>query len=157
MYLNDGVTQNPSGWVSPDRRDSVPKQLNKKQIIGCKNETIVSSFNARTLRPTSNLNELAECSKLFKIDILAIQEHRFYHPETDLKYYQAGQYQLITSSAWKNSTNAAIGGVGLLLSSRANSNLINVESISPRILLVEFEGNPKTTVICVYSPHNSSP
>jgi exonuclease III len=155
---SDGVTLIPSGGVSPDRRDSVPKQLKQKHhIVGCKNQTIVSSFNARTLRPTSNLNELAECSEQFNIDILAIQEHRFHHPETDLKYHQAGQYQLITSSAWKSSANAAIGGVGFLLSSKASSNLLNVEPTSQRILLVEFEGNPKTSIICVYSPHNSSP
>ena len=39
----------------------------------------------------------------------------------------------------------------------AVNNLLSVESISPRILLIELEGNPKTTIICVYSPHNSSP
>ena len=44
-----------------------------------------------------------------------------------------------------------------LLSPAAVNNLLSVQSISPRILLIELEGNPKTTIICVYSPHNSSP
>ena len=33
---------------------------------------------------------------------------------------------------------------------------INIESVTPRILVLELEGNPKTTVVCVHSPHNSS-
>ena len=57
----------------------------------------------------------------------------------------------------KNSVNASIGGVGFLLSTKVNDNLENAESISPRIMLLEFSGNPKLTVICVYSPHNESP
>ena len=43
-----------------------------------------------------------------------------------------------------------------MLSPAAVKNLLSVESISPQILLIELEGNPKTTIICVYSPHNSS-
>ena len=43
-----------------------------------------------------------------------------------------------------------------LLSQRASDNLLNIESITPRILVLELEGNPKTTIVCVHSPHNSS-
>ena len=49
-----------------------------------------------------------------------------------------------------------MGGVGFLLSLKAYSNLLNVEPISPRIILIELVGNPVTTIICAYSPHNSS-
>ena len=52
----------------------------KSQIVSCKKKAIISSFNARTLGPLGRLEELAECSKSQNIDILAIQEHRFHHP-----------------------------------------------------------------------------
>ena len=52
--------------------------------------------------------------------------------------------------------NESTGGVGFLLSPKACENLISVEKISPRVLILELEGNPKSTIISCYSPHNSS-
>ena len=66
-----------------------------------------------------------------------------------------GSYQLVTSSATKNA-NSSVGGIGFLLSSKACDNLISVESISPRLMVLELDGNPKTTIICAYSPTNNS-
>ena len=43
-----------------------------------------------------------------------------------------------------------------LLSQRASDNLLNIESITPRIMVLGLDGNPKTTIFCVHSPHNSS-
>ena len=103
------------------------------------------------------MEELAHCAKTTKIDIIAIQEHRFFHPDVPIQYHNAGTYQLITSSATKNTSGSTVGGVGFLISSRVSENLVSVESISPRILLLELHGNPKSTIICAYSPHNSSP
>ena len=39
---------------------------------------------------------------------------------------------------------------------KALDNLLGITPISPRIIVLELEGNPKTTVICVYTPHNAS-
>ena len=47
-------------------------------------------------------------------------------------------------------------GVGFLLSQKALDNLLGIKSISQRIIKLELECNHKTTVICVYSPHNAS-
>ena len=47
-----------------------------------------------------------------------------------------------TSSA----TNAAIGGVGFLLTRRAMNSLINVEKIGKRIAILTLKGNPRTTI-----------
>ena len=43
-----------------------------------------------------------------------------------------------------------------MLSPKATDNLLTVESVSPRIMVLELGGNPKTTIVCVYSPTNSS-
>ena len=153
--FNDGTALNLPRRVVPDRLESVPTP--NKHLINCKNITIISSFNTRTLGPLGRLEELSNSAKSQQIDIIAVQEHRFYHPDDLLKYHKADSYQLVTSSSWKNSANASVGGIGFLLSPTALNNLLTVESISPRILLIEIEGNPKTTVICAYSPQNSRP
>ena len=153
--LNDGTALNLSRRAISDGEESGPTPKTSK-IVGCKRYTTVSSINVRTLVPLGRLDELTHSAKSYKIDVLAIQEHRFFHPKEPLKYHQAGPFQLVTSSSTKNSSNSSVGGVGFLLSPRASDNLLDVEPISSRIMVLTLKGNPKTTVICVYSPHNSS-
>ena len=148
---NDRSSLNPPGRGHLDSEDERPKQL-----FRCKKRTILSTLNTRTLAPNGRLDELAHCAKENAIDIIAIQEHRFHHPKDPLMFQMAGKYQLITSSATKNTSNSSVGGVGFLLSPKATENIVNVESISPRILVLELAGNPKSTIICIYSPHNDS-
>ncbi|XP_029654701.1 craniofacial development protein 2-like, partial [Octopus sinensis] len=114
------------------------------------------TLNARTLGSLGRLEELGANAESHGIDIIAVQEHRFYHLDNILKYHQVGSYQLVTSSASKNTVNSTVGGIGFLLSSKASDTLLSIESISPRIMVLEIDGNPKTTLVCVYSPHNSS-
>ena len=61
-----------------------------------------------------------------------------------------------TVSAWKNSVNAAVGGVGLLIGPRALKTLNSVEKIQPRMMAATFNGNPRATIISCYSPTNVS-
>ena len=35
-------------------------------------------------------------------------------------------------------------------------NVLHIEKISPRIIIADFKGNPTTTIMSCYSPHNSS-
>ena len=153
--LNDGAALNLSRRATPNGEEPGPIQPHAR-ILNCRKQTIISSLNGRTLGPLGSLDELIECTKSQSIDILAIQEHRFYHPKDNLKYHEAGSFQFITSSATKNSNNSSVGGVGFLLSPKASNNLLSIESICPRIMVLTLEGNPQTTVICVYSPHNAS-
>ena len=159
--IYDGVASNsgaPLVRATPDGDDDRPKtKTSKKHLLKCNNKSIVSTLNVRTHGPKGHLNELAECAKSHNIDILVIQEHRFYHPNKAIQYQYVGDYQVVTSSATKNSSNSSVGGVGFLLSSKASNNLLSVETISPRIMIIELEGNPKVTIICAYSPHNGSP
>ena len=110
--LNDGATLNlPDGGVRlmgrrvlPDGKEVSPTKPTSSKIVRCKKRTIISSFNTRTLGQTGRLEELAECAKVQDIDIIAIQEHRHYHPNDELKYQQVGSFQLATSSATKNAS-----------------------------------------------------
>lgn len=129
---------------------------NNHRILKCTRTSIFSTFNVRTLGPAGRFEELVECSNKLGVDVVAIQEHRFFHPNVTLEYRPSGSYQLVTSSATKNANNSSVGGVGFLLSSKAFDNLISVESISPRLMVLELDGNPKTTIICAYSPTNDA-
>ncbi|XP_060759934.1 craniofacial development protein 2-like [Neoarius graeffei] len=63
-----------------------------------------------------------------------------------------GWQYLITSSAWRNTAQASVGGVGIVLSPDARKVILNIKSVSSRILLANLRSNPVTMVIPAYSP-----
>ena len=154
----DEAALNHSRRVASDAGHDDRPTTNTKhhRILKCTDTTIFSTFNARTLGITGRFEELIECTYRQGIDVIAIQEHRFYHPKVELQYRSSGAYQLVSSSAWKNAKNATIGGNGVLLSSKASDNLISIDKISPRLIVLVLDGNPKTTILCAYSPTNES-
>uniref|UniRef100_X2B9M6 Endonuclease/exonuclease/phosphatase domain-containing protein n=1 Tax=Capitella teleta TaxID=283909 RepID=X2B9M6_CAPTE len=125
-------------------------------LLRCKKPFTMATFNANTIREEGRARELAHCFKQCNIDILGIQEHRKVHVEETQFSRLEGQY-LVTSSAWRNLSQAAVGGVGLMLSPKARKALRTVTPISERILVAEFDSNPVTTVIVIYSPTNVAP
>ena len=145
---DDLETLNPIGRVSNDRARESATLLKAKKTV------TLSTFNTRTLRKRRNLEEVTINFKKYGISVLGIQEHRRVHEDEPISYHMyMGQY-LVTSSAWRNSQNAAVGGVGMLLNPKAKKALGEVKSISNRILKATFQGNPATTIIVAYSPTN---
>ena len=63
---------------------------------------------------------------------------------------------MITGSAWKNSVNVATGGLGILINKTSFNSLVNVTLVSKRIMIVNCNGNPQTSIIVCYSPKNVS-
>ena len=63
---------------------------------------------------------------------------------------------LATASAWKNSVQATIGGVSMLIGPRALKSLNSIEKIQPRMIVATFNGNPRATTISCYNPTNVS-
>ena len=63
---------------------------------------------------------------------------------------------LATVSGWKNSVNATVGGVGMLIRPRVLKTLNSIERIQPRMMAATFNGNPRATIISCYSPTNVS-
>ena len=59
-------------------------------------------------------------------------------------------------SAWKNSVNAMIEGVGMLIGPWALKSQNNIEKIQLRMMVATFNGNPSVTIISCYSPTNVS-
>ena len=52
--------------------------------------------------------------------------------------------------------NAATGGIGILINSRAYNAISSVDMITSRIMAIHFQGNQQTTVMLCYSPTNVS-
>ena len=46
--------------------------------------------------------------------------------------------------------------MGALISKKAKKSLLDAKRITDRILKVEFDGNPKTTVLVIYAPTNAA-
>ena len=114
----------------------------------------IATFNLRTLNRIGQLPELTASAVGHEIDIICIQEHRYTHTK-DIKYHDTGNGRtLATVSAWKNSVNAAVGGVGMLIGPRALKTLNSIERIKPRMMTATFNGNSRTTIISCYSPTN---
>ena len=128
----------------------------QQKLLKCKQIIQIATFNVRTLNRIGQLPELIASAVEHKIDIICIQEHRYMHTE-DIKYHETGNgWMLATVSAWKNSVNAAVGGVGMLIGPRALKMLNSIEKIQPRMMAATFNGNPRATIISCYSPTNVS-
>ena len=118
-------------------------ELKRQKLLKCKQTLQIATFNVRTLNRIGQLPELIASAVEHKIDIICIQEHRCTHTE-DIKYHEtANGWSLVTVSAWKNSVNAAVGGLGLLIGPRALKTLNSIKKIQPRMMAATFNGNPE--------------
>ena len=128
----------------------------KQKLLKCKQTIHIAIFNVRTLNRIGQLPVLTASAVEHKIDIICIQEQRYTHTE-DIKYHQTGNgWTLATVSAWKNSVNATVGGVGILIGPRVIKTLNSIERIQPRMMTATFNSNPRATIISYYSPTNVS-
>ena len=84
------------------------------------------------------LPELTASAAEHNIDIICIQEHRYTHSE-DIKYHDTGNgWTLATVSTWKNSVNATVGSLGILIGPRALKLLNSIDMIQPRVRVATF-------------------
>ena len=112
-------------------------------------------FNIRTLNKLNQLPKLAASAAENNIDIICIQEHRYYHCKLKIKYHDTGYgWTFVSVFEWKNSINI-IGVVGMLLSPCALKSLNSKEKIQLRMMCTSFNGNPGTKTISCYSPTNA--
>ena len=125
----------------------------KQKLLKCKCTIQIATFNIRIINRIGLLQELAALVIKNDVNIICIQEYRYTHSE-DIKYQDIGNgWMLATASAWKNSLNAMIGGVGMLIEPWALKSLNSIEKIQPKMMVATFNGNPSTIISC-YSPTN---
>ena len=131
-------------------------ELKQQKLLKCKQTIQIATFKVKTLNRMGQLPELTASAVEHKIDIICIQEHRYTHTE-DIKYHDTGNgLTLATVSAWKNSVNATVGGVGMLIGPKALKTLSSIERIQPKMMAATFNGNPRAAIISCYSPTNVS-
>ena len=131
-------------------------ELKQQKLLKYKQTIQIVTFNVRALNRIGQLPELTALAVKHKIDIICIQKNRYMHTE-DIKYHDTGNgWTLATVSAWKNSVNATVGKVRMLIGPRALKTLNSIERIQPRMLAATFNGNPRATIISCYSPTNVS-
>ena len=95
------------------------------RLLSCKQYNYVATFNARKLRLENRRKELVNYFKEQSIAILGTVDHKIVHKEgdDDIVYDTIEDGIFITSSAWRNSRNAASGGVGLVVNKIAAGTL----------------------------------
>ena len=89
--------------------------------------------------------------KINNINILGIVDHKINHTDK-IRYENIGNLTLITSSAWHNSNNASVGCIGIMVDRSSENVITEIKKWNERILIVNFNGNPMTTIIIHYSP-----
>ena len=85
----------------------------------------MATMNVRSIRLQNRREELARNFQDKGICILGIVDHKIVH-EDPVTFQQFDEATMITSSAWHNTSNAAVGGVGLMLSKQATQALSEV-------------------------------
>ena len=58
--------------------------------LGCKNTVHIATFNIRILNTVNQLTELRVSAAEHNIDIICIQEYRFFHSKLEIKYHDTG-------------------------------------------------------------------
>ncbi|KAJ8399549.1 hypothetical protein AAFF_G00409600 [Aldrovandia affinis] len=137
-HAADGGAGPPNGGQhddetpNPEGRVKSDHSTPSNALLRCRRPFIMGTFNASTVREEARLAELAHCAKKRGVEILGVQEHRRVHAHDPIVYCKVGNCSLITSSAW-------------------------VHQHTDRILIADFDGNPVTTIMVVYSPTNVAP
>ena len=140
------------GALAPELEKSATELKLKQKLLEFKSTIKIVTFNIRILNRIGQLLALTASVIDHIIGIVCIlQEHRYLHSE-DIKYHNTGnRWTFILASAWKNSVNAAIRGVSMLISSQALKSLKSIEKIQPSLM-----ATPSKTIISCYSPTNVS-
>ena len=75
------------GALDPVYKKTViePKPELKLKLIRCKSIVNIARFNIRTLNTVNQLPELTASTDKHHIDIICIQEYRFYHSKLEIK------------------------------------------------------------------------
>ena len=147
---NDIVPSNPKG------RGAVDGNNGRKNLMNYKKYSLIGTYNVRTLRKDEKRCEFAENFKRSKISVLGLVDHKTVHEDEDVQIQHLDGSVLITTSAWRSSNGTSMGGVGFVISKSVQNYLTEIRPVTERILVAEFSGNPKTTIIGNYAPTEGS-
>lgn len=114
----------------------------------------IASFNTRTLTKNYRLQELTKLAKEQGFEVVAIQEHRrtLNTPTTIIDVGDGWQFYLSTA------TDGGHGGVGFLLSPKANTSLLQFDSSHHRLASISLQlKDNKLNIMNCYMPTACAP
>ena len=139
--------------LAPLFKKSATKLKLKQKLLKCKSTIQIETFNAGPLNRIGQLPELTASVIDHNIDLICIQEYRYIHNE-DIEYHNTGNgWMFVSVSARKNSVNATIEDIGMLIGPQA---LNSIEKIQSWMTVATFNGNCSATIISCYSSTNIS-
>ena len=95
---------------------SITELKHKQKFLKCKSIINIATFNVRTLNRIEHLSELSVSAQEHNIDIVYVQEHRYYNSVREMKNHNSGKgWMFISASARKNSVNTVVEVIGMLL------------------------------------------
>ena len=124
--MDDHLSRKPKGVSKSNGSKAMEK------LLSCKQYTNVETMNVRTVKNKSKQQELSYNCEKQSINILGVIDHKITHQE-EIRYESVDRHTLITSSAWRSSNGAAVGGVGLMLNHLAENALSEVIPWSKRL------------------------
>ena len=115
----------------------------KQKLLRCKCTEYTVTLNVRALNTINQLPKLTASTTEHNKDVVCIQEHKYYHSEVKIKYHDSGNgWTFISTSAQKNSVQAVIGRMGILLSHCALISLNSIEKTQLIMMVATFSSNP---------------
>ena len=113
-------------WPQCSKKSAKELKL-KQKLLKCKRTIQIVTFNVRTLNRIGLIPELTTIDH--NIVIICSQEPIYIHSE-DIKYHHTSNgWTFVSASAGKNSANATIGGVGMLIGPWAVKSQNSIEKI----------------------------
>ena len=108
-----------SKHITPVFEKSATEFKPKPKLLRSKNTIHIVTFNIRTFSRVNQLPLLTASIAKHIIDIISIQEHRYYQRKPE-KYHDTGNgWTFVSASVWKNSVNVIIGNIEMILSLHA--------------------------------------
>ena len=133
-----------------EKSDMEAKPKPEISLLWVKSIVNITTSNVKSFNTINQVPELTAFAVKHNI-IICMQEHRYYHSETELKYHNSSnEWTFVLISARRNYANAAIGRVGMLLSASVLKSLHGIKRIETRIMCASFNGNLCTTTISCY-------
>ena len=82
----------------------------KPKLLRCKNIVNIETFKFKTLNTKKKqLPELTASAVEQNIDVISVEEHRYYESELELKYHDTGNvWKLVSASARKSFVNTTM-------------------------------------------------
>ena len=110
----------------------------------------IATYNVRSLLASGKEHQLIEGCTKYKINLLAIQEHRTRLKEATFEWNKERTWLKYLASA----NGQRGGGIGFYFYKETIYAVQEVKQVSERIIVAHLNGNPQMTVVNFYAPTN---